>query len=139
MWSFAYRENFSACKIVVLEHSTTNQMLVYVHKSLLTVYNGSISCLFHYTTLHQTSLCPTCFLVNFRCLHQFIVDTSKETRLTRQNFTAFHLVPQHLLQVINSHEEFNVTNLPPCKIKHHMILFSQVNLSARKTRYTVQV
>ena len=41
--------------------------------------------------------------------------------------------------VINSHEEFNVANLSPREIKCRMILCSQVNLSARKTRYTVSL
>ena len=42
-----------------------------------------------------------------------------------------------LQRVINSLEEFNVANLSPREIKCCMILFTQVNLSARKTRYTV--
>ena len=62
-----------------------NQVLVYVYNSLLIVYNGSISCLFPYKkSVSSPSIaehsCPTRFLVNFRLLHQFIVDTRIDTK-----------------------------------------------------------
>ena len=42
-WNFVYCEAFSTCKIVVLEHFTTSQVLIYVHNSLLMVYYSLIS------------------------------------------------------------------------------------------------
>ena len=84
-WSFVYHKVICACKTVVLEHLTTNQVLVYVHNSLLIVYNGLVSCSFSYTT-HVSSPniaehgYPTHFLANFRNLLQFIVDTSINTK-----------------------------------------------------------
>ena len=44
-WSFSIVSFFSICKTAVLEHSPTNQVLVYSHNSLLIVYSGSISVL----------------------------------------------------------------------------------------------
>ena len=140
MWSFVYREVFSTCKTVVLERSTTNQVLV----CLLIVYYNSISCSFPYTTRVSSPNiaehgCPPPFLANFRRLHQFIVDTNIDTKKHGKE-NKFHCFPSPTRTFITSNkfaEEFNVANLSLCEIKCRMILCSQVNLSARKTRYTV--
>ena len=48
-WRFVDHEFFSTCKTAMLEHSPTNQVLVYVHNSLLIVYNDSIQYIHHFS------------------------------------------------------------------------------------------
>ena len=117
---------------------------LFVHNSLLIVHYSSISCSFSYTTrVSSTNTtefkrgCPTHFLANFRAvqvpalIHHGYKHRYKETRQREQ------ISLLSISYTINSHEEFKVVNLSPREIKCRRILFSQVNLSARKTHYTV--
>lgn len=85
----------------MLEHLTTNRAL--------------------FCTAINNKLHPASKIQMTKSVHH----ASKKNLMKHNNFATFYFACEHI--IINLCNEFDVANLPPCKIKGCIILFLQVN------------